>query len=341
MKDVGIGVVGLGRLGALHAHNVAWRTPHAKLIAVCDVVEDLASQTASELGCTYYTDINKMLEDKDVDAVCVVTPTAHHVEPVTAAVQAGKPVFCEKPLAGTMEDTLSLAEMIKGAGVLFQIGFNRRFDPAYEEAHQMIQDGAIGKPVYYSGVTRDPFPPPPWACDPATGGGLFVDYLLHDFDMCRYLIGGEVDRVYGEETNLVVDPQGIDRFADNVTVSMHFQDGQLGLCHASNHVGYAHDVRTEVVGASGSILIGGLSRTEVTLCTLDSHISKPDTFLSRDGMSPFAVRFRESYEREIQAFVESIVDNQPSRANVDDAVEAYKVSVAATRSAGEKKPIDF
>lgn len=340
MNDVGIGVIGLGRLGYVHAYNVARRTPHGKLIAVCDMIEDLASETAAELGCKYYTDIYKMLEDKDIDAVCVVTPTAYHVEPVTAVAQAKKPMFVEKPLASTLEDNLHLAQLIKDAGVMCQIGFNRRFDPPYVEAEQMILDGAIGKPVYFNGFSRDPFPPPPWACDPEKGGGLFIDMLIHDFDTARFLMRDEVERVYAEETNVFVDSEGINRFADNVTVNLRFRDGGLGNCHASMHAEYGYDMRTEVYGTNGNLIIGGLNRAEVTLCSLDKGITKPATFQPEGKMPHFMIRFQEAYAREVAAFVECVMDNKRPKVIEDDAVAAYKISVAAVRSAGEERPVE-
>ena len=341
MKDVGVGVVGLGRMGYMHAYNLAWRTPRAKLVAVCDQVEDLARGRAAEFGCKYYTDLHEMLADKDIDAVCVATPSAHHVEPVTAVTQAGKPLFVEKPLAGTLEDNLHLAEVIGRAGVLCQVGFMRRFDPNYVDAEQMIQDGAIGKPVYYGGVARDPFPPPPWACDPSKGGGLFIDFLLHDFDCARFLMKDEVERVYADETNLVVDSQGIDRFADNVTVNLRFRGGALGTCQCSMHSKYGHDIRTEIYGEKGTILIGGMNLTEVTLCTEDKGISKPRTFLNKADLAPFAVRFEESYALEMAAFVECVMDDKPTKVNQDDALSAYEISMACVRSAGDRMPIDL
>ena len=340
MKDVGIGVIGLGRLGYVHAYNAARRTPHARLIAVCDMVEDLARDTAKELGCKYYTDVHKMVDDKEIDAVCVVTPTGFHVEPVTAVAQAKKPLFCEKPLAGTLEDNLHLQKLIKEAGIICQIGFNRRFDPPYEEAEQMVIDGAIGKPVFFNGFSRDPFPPPPWACDPSRGGGLYIDMQLHDFDTARFLMRDEVVRVYADETNMVVDGQGIKRFADNVTVNLRFKDGGLGNTHASMHAEYGYDMRTEVYGSKGNIMIGGLNRAEVTICTLDKGISKPATFQPQGKMPHFMIRFQEAYAREIAAFVECVMDGKQPRVTEDDAVAAFKISLAALRSGGEKMPVE-
>jgi predicted dehydrogenase len=341
MTDVGVGVIGLGRLGRIHALNLARRTLHVRLVAVCDIAEELARETAAELGCACYTDFNQMLERKDIDAVCVVTPSSQHAEPVTAVAQAGRALFCEKPLAATMEDNIRLAEIIKETGILCQIGFMRRFDPPYMEAEQMIRDGAIGKPVFYNGIARDPFPPPAWACDPSRGGGLFIDFLLHDFDCARFLMKDEVARVYADETNLVVDGRGINRFADNVTVNLRFKGGALGNCQCSMHSKYGHDIRTEVYGADGAIMIGGLHRTELTLCTADRGICRPATFLPVGKLAPFAVRFQESYAIEMAAFIECVMDNKPPKVNADDAVRAFRVSMAAVQSAGERLPVDL
>jgi scyllo-inositol 2-dehydrogenase (NAD+) len=337
MKDVGVGSVGLGRLGYVHARNIARAVPRAKLIAVCDMQEDLAKTTAEELNCKYYTDVRKMLADKDIDAVCVATPTAYHVDPVTAVVEAKKPLFCEKPLADNLNDTLKLATLIKDSGILCQMGFQRRFDPPFAEAEQMIRDGVIGKPVYYSAFSRDPFPPPPWACDPNKGGGLFIDMLLHDFDLARFLMKDEVEWVFADETNLVVDSEGIERFADNVTVNLHFKHGALGMAHASMHAGYGYDIRTEVFGSKGNLILGGLNRMDLTLCTVEKGISRPHTFQPEGKLPHFMIRFKEAYVAEMIAFVDCIIDNKAPSVNEDDAVKAFKIALAATKAAGEKK----
>lgn len=341
MKDVGVGVIGLGRLGYVHAYNAARRTPHGKLIAVCDQVEDLARSTASELGCKYYTNLRSMLDDRDVDAICVVTPTALHVDPVTAVCEAGKPLFCEKPLAGTMDDNLLLQKRIKDAGIICQIGFNRRFDPPYVEAMNMIKDGVIGKPVFFNGFSRDPFPAPPWACDPSKGGGMFIDIGIHDFDAARFLMGENVGRVFADASNLVVDPQGIKGFADNATANLRFASGALGNVHISMHANYGYDMRTEVYGEHGNLMIGGLNRAEVTLCSLEKGITRPATFQPEGKMPHFMIRFQEAYAREIAAFVECVMDNKKPIVNEDDAVEAFKISLACQKSADTGAPVSI
>lgn len=338
MHELGMAVVGLGRLGYVHALNIA-HTPCARLIAVCDMQAELAQKTASEFGCACYTDVRNMLENPEIDAVCVATPTAYHVDSVKAVVEAKKPLFCEKPLADNLDDTLRLAKMIQDAGIICQMGFQRRFDPPCAEAAHMIQTGRIGKPVYISSFSRDPFPPPPWACDPNKGGGLFIDMLIHDFDLARFLMQDEVVSIFGDETNLVVNSEGIERFADNVTVSYRFRNGALGTAHASMHAGYGYDVRGEVYGEKGNLILGGLNRTELTFCSVEKGITRPATFQPQGKLPHFMLRFKEAYEREMQAFVECVIEHKAPCVNENDAVQAFKIALAATKSAGIKQPV--
>jgi predicted dehydrogenase len=270
----------------------------------------------------------------------VATPTDLHIEPVEAVIGAAKPLFCEKPLAGNLEDTLYLVRMIEEAGIKCQVGFNKRFDPAFSEAKRLIREGAIGKPVYMNGYARDPFPPPPWARDPSRGGGLFVDMLLHDFDAARFLLDDEVETVYGQETNLVVDGGGVSRFADNVVVTLRFRAGALATFHASMHAEYGYDSRSEVFGAVGNIIIGGLTSTEITLCDRNG-IDKPKTFLSEGDEPHFLIRYGESYRRELAAFVEYLVHDGCPPVTAEDGLAAYRIALAAAKSAGEDTPVDL
>lgn len=343
MKDLGIGVVGLGRLGYVHALNVS-RLPKAKLVAVCDMDEVLVTGTAEELGCKAYTDVRRMLEDRDVEAVCVVTPTAYHLDPVTAVTESGKPLFLEKPLAATLGENLKIEELIRSSGIKCQIGFQRRFDPDFAAAEQMIREGAIGTPVYINAYARDPFPPPPWAMDPAKGGGLYIDMLLHDFDIARFFMNDEVELVNADETNLVVNGEGVNRFADNVIVNLRFKGGALATYHASMHAEYGYDVRTEVHGSHGNLIIGGLNRTEVVLCSREKGITRPQTYQPEGRLPHFMVRFKEAYENEIREFVEAVINDTPVKVNAHDALQAYRTALAATDAGAERRgtrPADY
>jgi myo-inositol 2-dehydrogenase/D-chiro-inositol 1-dehydrogenase len=161
--------------------------------------------------------------------------------------------------------------------------------------------------------------------------------LLHDFDLARFLMQDEVSEVFADETNLVVDSEGIKRFADNVTVNLHFQQGALGTAHASMHAGYGYDVRSEVFGSKGNLILGGLHRTELTLCTPEQGISRPQTFLPEGKFPHFMIRFKEAYIAEMIAFVNCVLSNTPPSVNADDAVKAFQIALAATKAAGDKR----
>jgi scyllo-inositol 2-dehydrogenase (NAD+) len=341
MKDVGIGIIGVGRLGYVHAHNLSRQVPRARLVGVCELDEKLGRKTANEFGSKYYKDLNRMLEAKDVDAVCVVTATPHHVQPVAAVAQAGKPLFCEKPLASTLEDTKRLVTVIKQSGIQCQIGFQRRFDPDFGEGEKLIRAGAIGRPVFVGGYSRDPFPPPPTSCDPSKGGGLFFDMMLHDFDMARFLMKDDVDCVYADESNLVVDGKGIHRFSDNATAHLRFKKGGLANFHGSWHAWYGYDIRTEVHGSEGSILMGGFNSHEITLCLKEKGITKPMTFQTVGKIPHFMYRFKEAYIREMIAFVDCVLDDKAPMVNEDDALAAFRIAIAADQSASGKKPVSL
>jgi scyllo-inositol 2-dehydrogenase (NAD+) len=311
----------------------------AYLAAVCDLDPGKLSSVAADFGSKAYDSIAALLADDMVEAVVVATPTAVHVEPVEAVLKAGKALFCEKPLASTLDDNVMLAEKIKNKGLLCQIGFNRRFDPDYLHARRIIEGGKIGSPVYFHGVSRDPFPPPAWACNPETGGGLFIDMLLHDYDIARFLMNADIVEVFAREAHLVVDSGGTPRFADNVTVDFQFASGALGSCHGSMHAEYGYDIRSEVYGSRGDLQIGGLQKDSLTYCSKAVGISQPSTFLWEGEEPHFFARFRESYERELQGFVDALRTGSPAKATVDDALQAFRVAVAALESAETGRPV--
>jgi myo-inositol 2-dehydrogenase/D-chiro-inositol 1-dehydrogenase len=166
--------------------------------------------------------------------------------------------------------------------------------------------------------------------DPSKGGGLYIDMLLHDFDIARYFMGDEVALVNADETNMVVDGEGVHRFADNVVVNLRFAGGALATYHASMHAEYGYDIRSEVFGSNGNLIVGGLHKTEVTLCSKEKGITYPRTFRQEGRLPFFMVRFREAYEIELQEFVQAVLEDTPVKADVNDAIQAFKIALAAT-----------
>lgn len=338
---VGLGLIGLGRLGRVRAEIAARQVPGARLAAVHDIDAELTTATAGEFGAEAVDDIEALIGHPGVDGVIVATPTGLHVEPVTAVAAAGKPLFCEKPLASTLDDTMLLVDTIDKAEIICQIGFNRRHDPDHLDARKLIASGAIGTPTYLRSNIRDPFPPPPWALDPNTGGGLFIDMLIHDIDAARMLLGAEITSVYAQTANLVVDPEGIDGFADNATVALTFDTGALGQLHGSVHARYGYDIRAEVFGADGAIEIGRLNHRDVTLRTEADGLTQPSTFQTRDGVPHAFTRFPDAYRNEIVAFVDTIANGTIPTVDHHDALAAFRVAYACHQSVAEDKAIDL
>jgi myo-inositol 2-dehydrogenase / D-chiro-inositol 1-dehydrogenase len=337
---VGVGIIGLGRLGQVRARALANRVGGARLVAVTDIDFALAEATAARFGATAVRSASELVTRDDIDGVVVATPTSIHVEPVELVAAAGKALFCEKPLASTLADHLHLVEVVDQAGIACMIGFNRRCDPDFIDARRLVLDGAIGIPTYLHGRMRDPFPPPPWARDPAVGGGLFIDMLIHDFDSARMLLGQEVTRVFAQSANLVVDAGDIVGFADNATVALEFDSGALGQLHSSMHAAYGYDVRTEVFGERGTIEIGDLRRHNVMLAAEGRGVTYPDTFLP-EGEIPHAMfRFAAAYEAEMAVFAEVIAGTRTAPANHHDALAAFRIAAAAKQSQQRRQPVD-
>ena len=338
---VGLGLIGLGRLGRVRAEIAARQVPGARLAAVHDIDPDLTASTAAEFGADAVGSVDALVDHPGVDGVIVATPTGLHVEPVTAVATAGKPLFCEKPLASTLDDTRLLADTIDEAGIACQIGFNRRHDPDHLHARHLIASGHIGTPTYLRSNIRDPFPPPPWALDPNTGGGLFIDMLIHDIDAARMLLGADITTVYAQTANLVVDAEGIDGFADNATVALTFDTGALGHLHGSVHARYGYDIRAEIFGADGAIEIGRLNHHDLTLRTERNGLTQPSTFQTRDGIPHAFTRFPDAYRNEIVAFVDTITNHTAPTVDHHDALTAFRVALACQQSATQQQPIDL
>ncbi|NOG52555.1 MAG: Gfo/Idh/MocA family oxidoreductase [Chloroflexi bacterium] len=244
MAKIGIGVIGLGRMGRVYANFVAGQLEDAELVAVSDPQPSVLAQ----YSVTTAEDYTVLLADPHVDAVIVTTPTHTHREIVIAAAQAGKAIFCEKPTALTLRETDEMIAAVNSAGVLLQIGFMRRFDRAYSEAKRQIDAGVIGTPVMIRSIGRDPYRTSLEYADPSVSGGLIVDMGIHDFDVVRWLTGDEIQRVYAETAALVYPELTTVGDVDNAQITLKFESGGLGNIEVSRTAKYGYDIRGEVVG---------------------------------------------------------------------------------------------
>ncbi len=325
MTAIGIGVIGLGRMGQVYAGHVARHIESARLVAVADPLEATAQHFAAQLnGVRAFADYRELLAQPDVGAVIVASPTSTHHDVVIDAAQAGKAIFCEKPTALTLAATDEMIAAIDRAGVVFQVGFMRRFDAGYVEAKRQIDADVIGRPVTIRSIGRDPFRTSLEYANPAVSGGLILDMGVHDFDLLRWLMSDEVERVYTETAALVYPELQTVGDVDTAMISAKFIGGGLGNVEVSRTAVYGYDIQTEVVGAKGTLQIGYLRETPVLTLTKAG--------VSHDVVPHFPQRFGPAYTRQIEHFAECLATGQAPSVTAADARAALQIGLAATRS---------
>ena len=320
-----IGVIGLGRMGQLYARTLATQVSEAHLYAIADVEEQVRTVLAGEFSIPYaFADIHELITLPDLDAVVITTPTRTHPELVIAAARAGKAIFCEKPLALTLEETRTVLDAVAQANVPLQVGFMRRFDAAYQRAKTLIAEGRIGRPVTFKSIGRDPFCPRPEYADPAQSGGLIIDMAIHDFDLARWLMGSEVERVSAEGTLLVCEQLEQVGDIDNAVINLRFANGALGNVEVSRNAFYGYDIRTEVLGSDGAVTIGVHQHTPVTLLTRGG---------AQYDIIPYLMeRFGDAYRAQMQHFADCVRTGQSPSVGGVDALAALEIGIAATRA---------
>jgi inositol 2-dehydrogenase len=331
VSKLGIGVLGVGEMGRRHAENLRRLVPEARLLAVADVAADRARQAASELEVEQsFGTLADMLACKDIRAVVIATPDKFHAQAIVAAAAAGKDILCEKPLATTLADAHMALDAVAKAGVRLQIGFMRRYDPAYAAAMKRVEAGEIGEPVVFKSVGRDKDMPPIAAYQSNVSGMLFYNNTIHDFDVARWLMRDEVVETHAY-TTVAIRPE-VAEYGDVVAsvVNLKYAKGAIGNVESYVQALYGYDVRTEIVGSKGSVLIGSLEKT-------------PAVFLSANGgahilADHFLSRFADAYLAEMQDFVHNMLHDRPPRVSGDEGLKALGIAVAAERSHVQGKP---
>lgn len=316
-------VLGLGRLGIKHAETIAHRVDGAELQTVCDPTGSIAEDAARRLGAARWTpDWTEVLHDPSIDAIVVTTPTTTHAEIVVAAAAAGKAIFVEKPLTGSLAEAELVTRALEEHKAFCQVGFMRRFDPDYAEAHRRIKAGDIGRPIYFKAVARDPYSPPPEFI--GRSGGMFIDMAVHDFDLARFLIGSEVTSVAAHGAVLVNEFMRALGDVDQALAFIKFASGAAGDVEASRNAYYGYDVRAEIIGTEGTLQVGSVQQRQLQILTPAgrTHAIFP----------MFPERFTDAFTNELQAFVNCVRRQEPSPVTAADANKALEIAVAAQRS---------
>src|SRR5580700_1135437 len=332
MRKLGIGVVGVGEMGKRHAENLRRNVPEARLVAIADVSAERARQVATELEIERsYGSLEAMLENKEIEAVLIATPDKFHAEAVGLAARAGKDVLCEKPLALNLPDAHETLDAVAKAGRRLQVGFMRRYDPAYAAAMQRIEAGEIGVPVIFKSVGRDKDQPPLAAYESNVNGMLFYTNTIHDFDLARWLMRDEVSGVHAYTTS-AIRPE-VTKYGDVVAsvVNLQYKQGAIGNIESYAQAVYGYDVRTEIVGSKGSIFVGSLQRM-------------PAVFLSSRGgeqvlADHFLSSFADAYLAEVRDFVRTMLSDRAPRVTGEDGLKALAIAVAAENSHLQSRPV--
>jgi myo-inositol 2-dehydrogenase/D-chiro-inositol 1-dehydrogenase/scyllo-inositol 2-dehydrogenase (NAD+) len=326
---IGIGLIGAGRAGMIHARNFASRVPYAKMIAVSDVAKESAAQAAAELGISaWYTDWHELLANRAVDAVIVVTPTKFHCEIVVEAAKAKKHILCEKPMAMNRKECLLMNEAALANNVNLQIGFMRRFDANFKRAKELVDSGAIGQVVTVKSLTHGPSIPQEWMYDIEKSNGPLAEVNSHDIDTLRWFTGSDAESLYAIAGNFRCDNARTKYpdFYDTVLMNIRMKNGMLGNIDGAQGVQYGYNARVDIVGTDGHIEIGGLAENTTLLYTKDKQFRG-------DTVKSWTALFFEAYVNEDISFIKSIRDGkQPEITGIDgmaavDIVRAGNTSI--------------
>jgi myo-inositol 2-dehydrogenase/D-chiro-inositol 1-dehydrogenase len=330
-KSLKIGLIGAGRIGQLHAEHLTSRIPVADLIMVADAFDDAARQCAERYAIPYAgQDYRAVLDRADIQAVVICSPTDTHAQIIEEAAQAGKHIFCEKPIALDLTSIDRALDAVERAGVKLQIGFNRRFDANYRRVRQAVEQGEIGQPHLLQIISRDPTPPP--IAYIRASGGIFLDMTIHDFDMARFLIGSEVEEVF-VMAGVMIDPAiGAAGDVDTAVVMLRFANGAIGTISNSRRAAYGYDQRVELLGSAGAI------------CTENNY---PNTAIISDSHRTwrdlpqhfFIERYTESFVTEMSAFVNAVLHNTPVPITGYDGRAPVVMALAARKSLDENRPV--
>ncbi|HHF7366001.1 TPA: inositol 2-dehydrogenase [Legionella bozemanae] len=331
LRKCRIGIIGAGRIGKLHAENIKYYLPQYELLAIADPY--LNKEWVDKLSITgQYTHFEEVLFHQSLDAILIASPSNLHVEQIKAASEAGKAIFCEKPIGLNEKEILDALETVQANNTLLQLGFNRRFDPSFAHLHQQVQTGEIGAVHLVKITSRDPVCPTKEYC--ATSGGLFMDMTIHDFDMARFLTQSEVIEVYATGAVLInPDFEALDD-VDTAIIQMRFANGAMGVIDNSRQAVYGYDQRIEVFGKEGMLLANNqLKHSVIHYANTFTEQANPEYF--------FLERYHQAFRAELNSFYDAWLHNKPSPVSGRDGLQALRIAQAAKQSLVTKLPVSI
>ncbi|WP_374632243.1 Gfo/Idh/MocA family oxidoreductase [Paracoccus sp. (in: a-proteobacteria)] len=331
-KSIGLGLIGAGRIGTFHAETMAKRLHDAKLVAIADPAPGAAEKLAQSLSVPVHTtDVAALINHPDLDAVVIASPARFHTDLVIQACEAGKSVFVEKPMALTIADAERAINAAAKAGVVLQVGFNRRWDLPFAEARKAIEADRIGQPQLLRSLTRDPGP---FGADPAKipQWTIFYETLIHDFDTLNWLNApAKPVEVFAVADALIRPDAKASGHLDTAVVTIRYDNGALAVAEANFSALYGYDIRGEVFGSKGMVTMGEMDRSSLRLYGASG--------VSSDTLRSDTERFLQSYTAEFQGFVDAIRSGAATGPTGEDAKMALAVALAAIRSVERNAPV--
>ena len=327
MKTITVGVLGAGRIGRLHTDNLL-RMPGVRVKSIADPYADFGAWPPEHIQTGL--DPSLVLDDPEIEAVLICSPTPTHADFTEAAATAGKHVFCEKPVDLDPERIRRTLEVVDAAGVKLQVGFNRRFDPTFSRVRQAVVDGDVGDIHIVKITSRDPEAPPVEYVE--SSGGMFLDMTIHDFDMVRYLTGSEIEEVHAMGAVLIDPAIGEAGDVDTAVTTLKMSNGALAVIENSRQAVYGYDQRVEVFGSKGSAEAGNETANRVTLSAGDGVRSDTPLYF-------FLERYQASFVAELEAFFASVRDDREPPVGGRDGLMSVLVGLAAAQSMAENRPV--
>jgi myo-inositol 2-dehydrogenase/D-chiro-inositol 1-dehydrogenase len=331
MIKLPIGIIGAGRIGKVHAETLAFRLPDSQIVAITDIKREAAQTLAASCGIPTVAESSEaILANPQIEAVLICSSTNTHADLIVQAAQAGKHIFCEKPIAFSLPEIDRALAAVEAAGVQLQIGFNRRFDSNFARVRRAVVNGEIGTPRLMHIISRDPAPPPLEYI--RLSGGMFMDMTIHDFDTARFLIGDEVEEIYTAGGVMVDTKIGEAGDLDTAIITMRFRNGVIATIDNSRQAAYGYDQRVEILGSAGKIATENCYPNQ-------AEISDGKTVHRDLPLNFFMERYTESFASELRAFVNAVLEKRPTPVTGIDGRIPVVMALAARQSYDERRVV--
>ena len=326
-----LGLIGAGRIGKLHGEIITYHIPDVAIKTAADIYIDQAKDWAEQLNITHLTTTHlDILDDPEIEAVLICSSTDTHADLIIAAAEAGKHIFCEKPIDFNIEKIEQALKAVQTAKVKFQVGFNRRFDHNFKQVREIVANGDIGDVHIVKITSRDPAPPPIEYVK--VSGGIFLDMTIHDFDMARFLSASDVESVYARGA-VLVDPEiGKVGDIDTAITTLKFKNGALGVIDNSRQAVYGYDQRVEVFGSKGYVDVQNDFPNSAVVSTAEGVSREKPLYF-------FLERYKMSYVEELKAFTAAVQRDEEPPVTGNDGLQPVLIGMAALKSLRENRSV--